>query len=213
MNRRVLIALAVVLALLVGATAAFAGGGGGKNSCTRIQDGTLLGSDDVLIELGYDEWGYNYQAHMFNGFYCDSYRDAQWCQEWKDVSLIMKWNDAWLANTDCGIDGVGGDPDGLLDRHHGFPTYIGSGAWLTNHMRDTYEDSGQVCEWDSFTKFIAAPADAVKTGAYWYTADGVEIGPVIWIDFAIIQDVFNDPCGGSEGISYLSADHAGFGGW
>ena len=64
--------------------------------------------DGKLIVLGYDEWGYNYQAHIFNGYYCDAYHDADWCREWKDDKLTMKWNDAWLSNK---------DGDGLLDRN------------------------------------------------------------------------------------------------
>jgi hypothetical protein len=60
-----------------------------KIECTTIQDGTLLTSDGRVITTGYDEWGYNYQAHMFNGGYCDAYRDAEWCYEWRDVSLMI----------------------------------------------------------------------------------------------------------------------------
>ncbi len=177
-----------------------------KSGCTDIQSGLLLRSDGVPIVLGYDEWGYNYQAHMFNGGYCDAYRDAAWCQPYRDVELIMKWNDAWLANVDC-------DGDGQLDRHYGYPSYIGSGAWLTNHQKGSYEMDGQICRWEYFTKIIAAPADATLTGGIWYAADGTEIGPAIWGAFATIQSVYNDPCGGFHGIEYLSPDHAGFGGW
>ena len=39
-----------------------------------------------------------YQAHLFNGMYCDAYRDAEWCQPYKDVNLMMKWNDARLSD-------------------------------------------------------------------------------------------------------------------
>ena len=110
-----------------------------KSECTTIQDGTLLTTDGRVITPGYDEWGYNYQAHMFNGLYCDSYGDAAWCQEWKDVKLAMKWNDAWLSNKDC-------TDDGLLDRHYGFDSYIGSGAWLTNHQSGSYDENSIVDE-------------------------------------------------------------------
>ena len=190
-------------------------------SCTTIQDGTLFGSDGLLLTTGYNQWGYNYQAHMFNGMYCDYhpiYRPGgpnhEWCiANYGDVELVMKWNDAWLANTDCGIDGVGGTPDGKLDRHYGFPSYSGSGAWTTNHMRGAYESGGEVCEWDYFVKIVAAPADATLAGGIWYNADAVEIGPAIWGAFAIIQEVENDPCAGIDGLQYLSPDHAGLGGW
>jgi hypothetical protein len=178
----------------------------GKNACTTIQDGTLLTSAGDVITTGYDQWGYNYQARLFNGMYCDAYRDAAWCQPYKEDKLSMKWNDAWLDNKDC-------DSDGLLDRHYGYPSYIGSGAWLTNHMSGEYELDGETCKWNYFTKIVAVSADATLDNGVWYNSNGVEIGPVIWGEFAIIQEVSNDPCLGDHGLLYKSPDHPGFGGW
>jgi hypothetical protein len=195
----------IVLALLVVPLTVRAQGGG-KDKCTTIQSGALLASDGSVITTGYDLWGYNYQAHLFNGYYCDAYRNAAWCQSYKDVQLEMKWNDAWLSNQDC-------DGDGQLDRHYGYPSYIGSGAWETNHQSGTYVMDGRTCHWNSFVKIIAVPADAVNVGGLWYNAAGVEIGPVIWGEFAVIQEVSNDPCAGVHGLQYLSPDHAGLGGW
>jgi len=173
--------------------------------CVTIQDGTLLGSDGVLLQTGYDEWGYNYQAHIFNGKYCDAYRNASWCQQWANDDLEMKWNDAWLSNKDC-------DGDKLLDRHFGFPTYIGSGAWLTNHQKGIYPDNnGKRQRWTYFVKIIAAPADAILNGNVWFAADGTEIGPVIWGEFAIIQEIYNDTGTDDHGVLYLSPYSAGFG--
>ncbi len=181
--------------------------GWNSSACTTIQSGSLKNSAGETLTTGFDKWGYNYQAHMFNGLYCDSYRNASWCQPYADVELIMKWNDAWLANVDC-------DSNGLLDRHNGFSSYIGSGAWETNHQKGTYLDSnGQTCHWEYFVKIIAAPADAEIVNGVWYTAGGIEIGPVIWGEFATIQSVYNDPCAEATGKEYLSPDHAGFGGW
>lgn len=114
-----------------------------------------------LYDPGFNEWGYNYGAHMFSGGYCESYRNAAWCFPYAEVDLIMKWNDAWLSNMDRGTDGTtGGLPDGKLDRYYGFDSYIGSGAWLTNHQKGVNDD-GTV--WTYFTKIIAAPADAYLT--------------------------------------------------
>jgi len=181
--------------------------GGRVKGCTSIQSGELLASDGSTIETGFDQWGYNYQAHLFNGMYCDAYRDAVWCQPWKDVVLTMKWNDAWLSNMDC-------DGDGLLDRHYGYDTYIGSGAWITNHQSGTYlDESGKTCRWNYFVKIVAVPADATLENGIWYNLDGIEIGPVIWNEFAIIQQVENDPCAGIHGLQFISPDHAGLGGW
>ena len=217
MKKKTLVILIVLASLLLSTSIALADKPTGfdaqgneiaweKTVCTKIQDGTLLTSDGDLITTGFDEWGYNYQGHLFNGGYCDAYRDAAWCQPFKDVELLMKWNDAWLSNVDC-------DEDGSLDRHYGFDSYIGSGAWLTNHQSESYEIDGQTCNWNYFVKIVAAPSGAYAEGGYWYTADGTEIGPVIWGEFAIIQQVENDGCAGLHGLQYSSPDNSGLGGW
>jgi hypothetical protein len=199
----ILMALALVAA---GAGMALAKKGG-KDECTTIQSGELLASDGSVIETGYDDWGYNYQARLFKGYYCDAYRDADWCQPYKEDRLSMKWNDAWLSNKDC-------DGDGALDRHFGYDSYLGSGAWLTNHMSGVYEDAdGRECSWTYFVKIVAAPADAVLTDGVWYTAGGKEIGPEIWNSFATIQEVSNDKCAGESGLRYRSPVGPGLGKW
>jgi hypothetical protein len=175
------------------------------SGCSTIQAGTLLASDGMVIETGYDQWGYNYQAHIFNGTYCDAYRNAAWCQPYVNDDLEMKWNDAWLGNQDC-------DFDGLLDRHYGFASYIGSGAWLTNHQKGTYiDDKGRKQRWNYFSKIVAAPADATLAGGTWYASDGTEIGPAIWGEFAVVQEVYNDTGTKEHGVLYLSPYSAGFG--
>ncbi len=202
--------------------------------CTKIQSEEIyysadhyLGGEPLMV--GFDPYGYNYQAHMFKGSYFNSYAggagfpaytgddiayladnpsaEAHWAWPYRDVQLAMKWNDAWIANTDCDGD------DGLLDRHQGLPSYSGSGAWLTNHQSGEDISGTEVCKWNYFVKIVAAPADANSIGGIWYAADETEIGPAIWGAFAIIQDVTNDPCFGMQGLQYLSLDHAGFGGW
>ena len=179
--------------------------GKAKQQCESIQDGNIMNTLGDPVYTGFDQWGYNYQAHMFNGMYCDAYYDAAGCQLYKDVKLMMKWNDAWLSNKDC-------DGDSLLDRHYGFASYIGSGAWCTNHQSGTYiNDDGYECHWVGFLKIVAAPKDAVNVGGIWFDADGNEIGPAIWGSFAIIQSVYNDPCGGATGLEYLSPVGPGFG--
>jgi hypothetical protein len=180
--------------------------------CTTIQDGLLHTTDNELINTGYSEWGYNYQGHMFNGMYCDyhpTYRpggaEHELCQaNYGNNILMMKWNDAWLSNKDC-------DDDGLLDRHLGYDTYIGSGAWLTNHERGIYEGDDKSCSWNYFVKIVAAPSDAIREGNMWYMADDTELGEVIWGSFAIIQSIYNDTCAGEHGVEYLSPAGPGFG--
>lgn len=173
-----------------------------KVRCTTIQSGALVDSNSNLITPGYDMWGYNYQAHMFNGFYDNYSRPVIPVNE--GDKLEMKWNDAWLSNMDC-------DGDAKLDRHYGYSTYRGSGAWLTNHMAGTYEDGEVTCNWTYFTKIVAAPSDATLSGGYWLTSGGVVIGPALWGDFAIIQEVYNDNCAGENGLLYKSPASPGFG--
>ena len=180
-----------------------------KVDCTTIPSGEIFASNGDVITTGYDNFGYNYQAHMYQGFYGNYQRPAE-PVDWGS-RLIMKWNDGWLSKTDC-------DGDGLLDRHPGFPTYIGSGAWLTNHQAGEYINAdGKKCKWTYFVKIIAVPEGAVDSdpagnSGVW-TLDGIEIGPEIWGQFAIIQEVENDPCAGIHGLQYASPDHVGFGGW
>ena len=174
-----------------------------KDGCTTIQSGELFTSTGEVITTGYDMWGYNYQAHQYIGYY-GNYQRPPDPVDW-GYRLMMKWNDAWLSNKDC-------DGDSKLDRHYGFDSYIGSGAWLTNHQSGEYEgEDGKICKWTYFVKIIAAPADATAIGGVWYTADGIEIGPVIWGAFAIVQEVENDACAGIHGLQYLSPAGPGFG--
>ena len=122
---------------------------------------------------------------------------GKWYWPYRDVWLLMKWNDAWLSNKDC-------DEDAKLDRHHGYDSYIGSGAWETNHQRG--EDDAD--PWTYFVKIVAVPEDADLVDGIWYDADGTEIGPEIWGSFAIIQEVES-----GEGATYVSPSGPGFGKW
>lgn len=202
----VICAAMIVISILAVAATETASAGKPDRSGT-IQGGALYDSTGDLITTGYDEWGYNYQARLFNGKYCDSYRDAAWCQLYADVNLSMKWNDGWLSNMDR-------DGDGKLDRHYGHASYIGSGAWLTNHQSGTYIDvDGSTAQWNYFVKIVAAPSDAIAIGGDWYTADGTKIGPVIWGSFATIQQVYNDSGTGEHGAEYVSPYRAGLGNW
>ncbi|PIR97469.1 MAG: hypothetical protein COT91_01095 [Candidatus Doudnabacteria bacterium CG10_big_fil_rev_8_21_14_0_10_41_10] len=175
---------------------------GPPSSCATIQRGSITDTAGNPISTGYDQWGYNYQAMLYNGLYGNFSRPAQLVTEGDNLS--MKWNDAWLSNKDC-------DNDGKLDRHYGFASYKGSGAWLTNHMTGSYEVDGKTYHWSYFVKIVAAPADAVNVGGVWQTAGGVEIGPVIWGEFAIIQEVENDQGAGVNGVQYKSPASPGLG--
>jgi len=183
------------------------------------------------IPTGFDIFGYNYQGHMFKGYYCNAYLGGaglppytgsiddypddnlslfqnHWTYPYRDVWLMMKWNDAWLSNQDR-------DDDGALDRYWGFDSYIGSGAWLTNHMWGTNPDGSH---WNYFVKIVAAPSDAYvgppSWPGYqqtWYSSDGTEIGKQIWGAFAVILQISNDPLYDEHGCIYNPPSPTGFG--
>ena len=191
-NKITYILLALMLAIAT--TFAFASTvSSGAMKCTTIQSGMLLDTAGNTLETGYDQWGYNYQGHMFNGYY-DNYTRPTVPYDDGD-GLQMKWNDAWLSNKDC-------DGDYKLDRHYGYDSYIGSGAWLTNHITWDDDDGHHMY----FIKIVAAPADAYKMDGTWYTADHMEIGPVIWGSFAIVMEVES-----GLGSIYVSPIGPGFG--
>jgi len=169
--------------------------------CETIQDGLLVDVLNNPITTGYDDFGYNYQAHIFNGRYCDYDRviGGDYC----DVDLIMKWNDAWLSNRSC-------DGNFTLDRHYPLTSYKGSGAWLTNHQTGNVLVGTKNRKWTYFVKIVAVETTDTLVQGY-YKRDGVEIGPAIWGDFAIIEQVSNDPSAGEHGILYKSPFGPGFG--
>jgi hypothetical protein len=219
------IAIGIITAIVIFSFFAVPTMANGGGNCTRIQDGVLTYSSGHYLEgqplqVGYDIFGYNYQSHMFVGSYANVYlgRDgyppyegdaaayiaenpgvaSMWYWPYRDIWLNMQWNDAWLSNKDC-------DGDGKLDRHYGFPSYIGSGAWETNHMRG---EGAAADDWTYFTKIVAVPDDATLASGIWFAADGTEIGPDIWGSFATVLDVES-----GEGATYVSPAGPGFGKW
>ncbi|MEA2593586.1 MAG: hypothetical protein QOF01_55 [Thermomicrobiales bacterium] len=110
-----------------------------KAKCATIQGGTIIDNAGDPVVAGYDQFGYNYQAHMFNGTYDSVDRNIDGTYfgdigDYVDDSLIMKWSDAWIANVDC-------NGDKKLDR--GLVEGVASGTsmgWLTNHVNGDYID-------------------------------------------------------------------------
>ncbi|MCL4382644.1 MAG: hypothetical protein M1575_01050 [Patescibacteria group bacterium] len=154
-----------------------------KESCATIKDGTITDSAGNPVVSGYDKYGYNYQAHMFNGTYDSSDRKIDgtyWGDtgDYVDDKLMMKWSDAWLANVDC-------DGDHKLDRGlvDGVVRGISMG-WLTNHVVGDYTDAeGNPQNYTDFVKIV-------WTGP----------GSPLWGQYTIIQEVLNDPSAGHNGL-------------
>lgn len=125
-------------------------------------------------ERGFDEFGYNYNANIFNGSLDGADRvwdgtywgDDPWIEEFDgyrieiDVAsthLIMKWNDYWFPP----------------EKHDGKGP---EGGWLTNHFRGTYTDEeGNQWKFNLFYKIV-------------YTGPGSPL----WGNYTVIQTVFTD---------------------
>ncbi|MDP3877442.1 MAG: hypothetical protein Q8Q50_10710 [Methylobacter sp.] len=165
--------------------------------CTKIKDGGITDLQDNPITLGFDQWGYNYQAHMFNGLY-DNYSRPETPVTEGLVNLSMKWSDDWLANVDC-------DSDSKLDR--GGPGGTGTSiGWLTNHEEGDYlGNDDQYHHYTYFVKIIYVGPAANPDP--WVNAR-------IWNDYAIIEEVYNDPYGGYHGNDRSKlVNPAGLGYW
>jgi hypothetical protein len=167
----------VGLLVLVGGTA----WASPPSRCTTIQDGVLTDSAGNVLTLGFDRFGYNYQAHEFNGTYDSVDRTIDgtfWGQTGDFVNdrLWMKWSDDWLSNKDC-------NGDGKLDR--GGSSGVSKG-WLTNHVEGEYDSDGNGTEDAHYTWF----AKIVWVGP----------GGDLWGQYTIIQEIYNDPVGGYHGL-------------
>lgn len=164
-----LAAAAAVLAFGIGSALA------GKGACATIQSGLIHDSAGNALTVGYDRYGYNYQAHEFNGTY-DSYdrvldgKVNGQVVPYAEDSLQMKWSNDWLSNTDC-------NGDGLLDRGASGT----SQGWLTNHVEGSYVDGAGVTQ--HYTDFVKI----------------VWVGPGgdLWGQYTVLQEVYNDTGGGT----------------
>ncbi len=166
-----IILLVVVLLLTVSIPLASVAAG---PQCATIQSGTITDSAGNPLTVGFDQYGYNYQAHQFNGTYDSVDRNLDgtyWGQtgDFVDDRLSMKWSDDWLSNTDC-------DGDNELDRG----TDDISLGWETNHVEGEYIDGdGNEQHYTYFVKIV-----------------GVGPGGSLWGQYEIIQENYNDPAGG-----------------
>jgi hypothetical protein len=174
--------LSLVFAGSVGRTYSFVAMG--TVTCATIESGTILDSKGNVIQSGFDKYGYNYQAHLFNGFANNYSRPVT--PFTSGDKLVMKWSDAWLANVDC-------DGDHKLDRGlvDGQLTDGVSKGWETNHY------TGLDINGKKYTDFVKI----VWVGDYKVNPELIPGGAYgIWNQYAVIQEVWNDKSYDYNGI-------------
>jgi hypothetical protein len=154
----------VVLALLAIPSAAYAGGG------------------------GFDQYGYNYTARLFNG------TGSSWCLAreasadclgiYSPDKLIMKWNAAWDACNAAGNNNVGAC----------------LGAWTDNEWNGQVPGGSGVSD---HYKIIWV-GTALESSPYWRTG-----GYAVWGEYEVIMDQGVDPS--SSHIWWAHAIPTGYG--
>ncbi len=172
----------IVGAAILGLAVSFPGYAGAQ--CNTIKSGDIVARNGDPVALGYDQYGYNYQAHIFNGLYENYSRPAEPVMEGTE-HLVMKWSDNWLANVDCNNDFK---LDRGLDRKTGESTGVSQG-WCTNHFEGDYE--GSDADLHHYTYFVkiayVGPAPSEGPDPFEETR--------IWGSYAIIEEVQTDDFG------------------
>ena len=163
--------IAIVTLVLGSATASYA-------QCVKIQSGSILDVNGKSISVGYDQYGYNYQAHIFNGLYENYSRPAGVVTDGTE-NLVMKWSDDWMANVDCNGDNK---LDRGLNRKTGNSTGISMG-WVTNHLEGDYEGSdGEMHHYTYFVKIVFDDGAACSAG----------LVTCIWGKYEVVEEIQND---------------------
>ena len=139
----------------------------------NVSGGTCLvpiGGFLTTVSVGFDEWGYNRCARVFNGTY------SSWCVErgaapdcagslYSSDKLVMKWNAEWDR----------GNAEGWS-----IPPYS---AWLDNEANGN-KAGGSGAVWHYKFQWVGSCVDGI------FFADG---GYCIWGQFEVLMDQGLDP--------------------
>lgn len=143
---------------------------------------------------GFNQYGYNYSARIFNGTY------LSWCESggssaaacvatlgiYANDKLVMKWNAQWDA---CNANGYNN------------PKYC-LGAWVDNELNGrVFGDSGEVWHYK-----IIWVGSAGSSSPYWLPG-----GYSIWGNYEVVMDQGSDPNIGAGHIWNTLATPSGYG--
>lgn len=166
----------------------------------ELKEGELMVKKEAKIQPGFNEWGFNWKAHHYNGilinvFFSDTmfkdmpfygmdpymgddeaylakYSYAEDLPFWffRNVDLVMHWNEALISS-----DAV--YPD----------TWFDSNAFITFH----YSGGKGNDRWSQFQKMVAARSTDSFEDGKWYNSNGEEIGVASGYDDLILISVVN----------------------
>jgi hypothetical protein len=153
--KKIVVAVAIfvtfIMVLSIGAVAAANGNGNGNGNGG-----------------GFDQYGYNYQAHLFNGWYGYYYRTTEYgtLNAW----LVMKWSTNWIP--------MGNEP---------------VGAWVTNHW-SWYSTDMSASDWygflgpEGYPSMVWTDQNQVPAGALYYVTEFMKIqavgdNPAAWATY------------------------------
>jgi len=159
-------------------------------------------SSDLLLKSnnkGFDAYGYNWNAHHFNGIlfnaivgdylyneeffgdwepytgndeeYLEKYPLAVYLPwDYRHINLVMHWNEALISK------------DGIYPKE-----WFDSNGWITFHYSGMDEDGKR---WSQFQKMVAAKSTDSYSNGIWYDMNGNEIGVYsTWDELILIQVV------------------------
>lgn len=198
---------------------------------TPVQE-TMLKNTNLKEKItGFDQYGYNWNAHLFKGNFYNAivgdnlYAFTPWSHGTPytgndeeitfpepDAPLIELWQMAWYLRdvhllmrwNDALISGEGVYPPSLDD-------WIGSDAWITFQFSGIDENGKN---WSQYQKMVAANQDDELIDGIWYDKDHEEIGIFNdWTQLILVQVVKTGepPFPFSNIPSYLNTKRLGFG--
>jgi len=208
----------VVAAALVVLSFCAAGQAQAQVTCTpvKIQAGGVVDSANNSVKTGYDKYGYNYVAHLFNGLVDNYTRPTEVVTDGTE-NLVMKWSDDWLANVSCAeFTGVNvGKLARGYDAKAGTVTGTSMG-WCTNHFEGDYlGEDGEMHHYTYFVKIVYVGPPPVGSPDPW-GGDVSVGGKRIWGQYAVVEEIQTDPYGGYGGrlkLDKLVPPGLGLGSW
>lgn len=156
--------------------------------------------------IGFDEWGFNYNARLFDGYlinamfgdpafmYMPHCKDMIYSGEgvgfWEEVLVRYPYFNYMMpaAMLDCKLKMKWNNA--LLSQDGVYPdSWVDTGAWIVFH----YQMNTSEQQWTQVRTLVASKSTDALTGDYWYDQDGNEIGKrsYYWPELIVVKVINN----------------------